>query len=112
MTTAESIACTILNCHIGDLEFMFDVMVKSGLFYDAVHKIIDNSEDITPCNIFENAMSIAIDRVFGNEYQDNFEVDSNYLAAGITFLGNEDSIINFDEKVLKFCELTGFDPSC
>lgn len=111
MTTAEFIVCNVLGCGELDIETMFGEMTDSGLFYDAYHSLIDNGCHADARTIWSEGIRIAIEKVFGEEYLDDFEIDPNYMACSVAFLGDKDSIIDFDEKVAKFSEMTGFEPS-
>ena len=109
MTTAENIVCNVLNCGELDIETMFGKMTESGLFYDAYKSLVDmGCGNITANRIWAQAIDMAIRKVFGDEYCDDFEICPNCMGSSVSFLGDKDSIINFDEKILEFEQLTGF----
>ena len=111
MTTSEFIVCNVLSCGECDIEFMFDKMTESGLFYDAFKEMKDNGCNITANSVWAEGIRIAIERVFGEKYLDNFEIDANCIASSVRFLGDGDLIEDYYDKVDKFKEMTGFDPT-
>ena len=111
MTTAEVITCKILNCGINDIEYMFDKMTETGLFHDAYNELIDNDCHATANSIWAEGIRIAIKQIFGEEYLEDFEINANCSDSSVTFLGDGDSIIDYDEKVERFYNQTGFDPT-
>jgi len=111
MTTSECIVCNVLSCGENDIEFMFDKMTESGLFCDAWNEMKDSGCHITANSLWAEGIRIAVERVFGEEYLEDFDIDANCHASGITFIGDKDGIINFEEKIDEFYRLTGFEPT-
>lgn len=111
MTTAENIVCNVLSCGENDIEYMFDKMTESGLFCDAFNEMKDSGCHVTANSVWTEGIRIAIEKVFGEKYLNDFDIDANSSASGVNFLGDKDNIINFEEKVDEFYRLTGFEPT-
>lgn len=109
MTTSEYIVTQILHCGILDIETMFKTITDNDLFYDAFHDLKDNGfNNIDANSIWYRAMELGIYKVFGSDLIDKFEIDANCMASSVNYLGDVDMIEDFEKKVAKFEELTGF----
>ena len=108
MTTAEAIVCNVLSCGTLDIETMFGSMTENDLFSNALDRAKEFCDNPNANVIWQCGIELAIDKVFGNDYLDSFEIDANCMASSASLLCDKKEIKGFTKKLEKFEELTGF----
>ena len=102
------ILCTILECGCDDIDYMFD-NVASGLLIDAINDCKCNGWTLSANNILKSVFEIAIERTFGEEMLEKFDIHTNCQDSNVLFLGDKAEVEDFDDKSNNFSEMTGFD---
>jgi len=100
--------CNILDCGCDDIDYMFD-KVASGLLIDAINDNKRNGWTLSANNILKSVFEIAIERTFGEEMLEKFDIRTNCQDSGVLFIGKVAEVEDYDEKSNNFSEMTGFD---
>ena len=96
----------LLGTTISDIQDTLDG-VEPSILADAVERVKDYGQGFSLRNIWVESMWVALERVFGDDY-DKFNLGDEHSYNVWTYESDLEGIENLDEKIAEFEDLTDF----